>query len=56
MNSYVSVPVVKEQQIVYKKLPIPKNTIEFQKVMKNIDLDLLMNQLENTSIDAKNVK
>lgn len=56
MNSYVSVPVVKDQQIVYKKLPIPKNTTEFEKIMKNIDLDLLVNQLENTSIDGKNVK
>lgn len=56
MNSYISVPLVKDQQIVYKKLPIPQNTVDFEKIIKNIDLDLLMNQLENTSIDPKNIK
>lgn len=56
MNSYISIPLVKEQQIVYKKIPIPKNSIEFQQIMKNIDLDVLINQLDNTSIDSKNVK
>lgn len=56
MNSYVSVPFVKNEQIVYKRLPIPKNTLELEKIMKNIDMDILMNQLDNISIDAKNIK
>lgn len=56
MNSYISVPVVKNEQIIYKKIPIPKNTLEFEKIMKNIDLDILINQFDNTSIDLKNVK
>ena len=50
MNSYISVPLVKDEKIIYKKIPIPKNNAEFEKILKNVDVDLLMNQMDNISI------
>lgn len=51
MNSYISVPVVKDEKIIYKRIPLPKNTVEFEKIMKNLDIDLLMNQMDNISMN-----
>lgn len=57
MNTYISVPVVKDQEIVYKRIAVPNNTSELSNIIKNIDeanVDFLANQLENSSLSFKN--
>jgi hypothetical protein len=57
MNTYISVPVVKDQEIVYKRIAVPNNTSELSNIIKNIDeanVDFLANQLENSSLSVKN--
>lgn len=52
MISYISIPIVENEQIRYKRIPVPESTNEFTKVitMTETDINFLMNQLENCAI------
>lgn len=57
MLSYFSIPVVKDDKIVYKRIPVPSSSDDIDKIVKNTDVDFLTNQLDNFSVDtSKNNK
>uniref|UniRef100_A0A6C0KUG1 Uncharacterized protein n=1 Tax=viral metagenome TaxID=1070528 RepID=A0A6C0KUG1_9ZZZZ len=57
MLSYFSIPVVKDDKIVYKRIPVPSSSDDIDKIVKNTDVDFLTNQLDNFFVDtSKNNK
>jgi hypothetical protein len=50
MKSYISIPVVIDGQIIYKKILISNIPTNISDIEKNVNIDYLCNQLDNTEI------